>query len=75
MPLEPWPDVLETDQADSSHACAVDQLGPEWCREKPSQNIRVHPEIDQDSAVDDATDYGDLHGWLLGGLTANQRAD
>src|ERR1700730_8945264 len=52
---DPWPDVLETDQADSSHACAVDQLGPEWCREKPSQNMRVHPEIDQDSAVDDAT--------------------
>jgi hypothetical protein len=66
------PDVLEPDQADSSHACAVDQLGPERGRENPTQNLGVHPEIDENSAVDDASDDRDLHNYLLERLTANQ---
>jgi hypothetical protein len=63
-------DVLQPNKADTSHACAVDQFGPEWCGEKSGQNIGVHPEVDQDSTVDDATDYRNLHGWLLVELTA-----
>jgi hypothetical protein len=69
---ETGPDVLEPDQTDSGHACPVDHLGSEGCGENPSQNIGVHPEVDQDSAVDEATDDRDLHGWLLARLTAKE---
>ena len=38
------------------------KFGLEGLRQYPRQNLRVHPVVDQDSAVDDALDHGNPHG-------------
>src|SRR6516225_225801 len=69
------PNALEPDQANPSHSIAVDQLWPEWRGKKSSQYIGVHLEVDQDSSVDHAMNYGNLHNCLLNRLTANTECD
>jgi hypothetical protein len=68
---EAGPDALQPDEAGPGHAGPADQLGPERGREEAGQDGGVHPEVDQDAAVDDAAEDRGLHGCLLERLTAN----
>jgi hypothetical protein len=48
----PWPD-----QADACHPGPLGEFGSERFGQNPGEDSRVHPIIDQDSPVDDASDY------------------
>jgi hypothetical protein len=59
--LKPRPHVLQSDQADTGHTDAIDQLRTKRLGQDATKHIRVYPVIDQDSPVDDATDGRDFH--------------
>lgn len=52
---------FQPDQADASDGVAVEQIGAETGREKPSDHRRRDSVVEQDAAADDALDRREVH--------------